>query len=225
MLNLLSAVELNPPQPAKTSVIWLHGLGADGHDFANIVPELHLPSELAIRFVFPHAPARPVTINGGMRMPAWFDIYELTEHGRIDEAGIRETQQAIQQLIEREIAAGIPASRIVLAGFSQGGAVALVVGLAYPQPLAGILGLSTFLAAKANLATVIHPANQTTPIFLAHGTSDPLVPLRLGERTRDVLVQAGCSVTWRTYPMAHQVCAAEIADIAAWLKTQFQRCI
>ncbi|MGB6976623.1 MAG: carboxylesterase [Gammaproteobacteria bacterium] len=221
MLNtLLPAVEINPPQSAKASIIWLHGLGADGHDFANIVPELHLPPELGVRFVFPHAPLRPVTINGGMRMPAWFDIYGLNEHSPIDEVGIRETQQAIQQLIEHEIATGIPSSRIVLAGFSQGGAVALVVGLTFPQPLAGILGLSTFLSAHVDLTKIVHPANQATPIFLTHGTFDPIVPLSLGEWTRDALSKTCTSVTWHTYPMAHQVCPAEISDIAVWLKAR-----
>jgi phospholipase/carboxylesterase len=219
MLNtLLPAVEINPPKPAKASVIWLHGLGADGHDFANIVPELHLPPELGIRFIFPHAPLRSVTLNGGMQMPAWFDIYGLDAHSPIDEAGIRETQRAIQQLVEHEVATGIPPSRIILAGFSQGGAMALVVGLSYSQRLAGILGLSTFLSTRVDLTTLVQPANQTTPIFLAHGTFDPLIPLSLGERTRDALNKACNSVTWHTYPMAHQVCPAEIADIASWLK-------
>jgi phospholipase/carboxylesterase len=216
--TLLPAVEINPSKSVQATVIWLHGLGADGHDLAEIVPQLHLPPELGIRFVFPHAPTRTVTINGGLQMSAWFDIYGLNKNSPIDEVGIREAQEAIQQLIDREIASGVPSSKIVLAGFSQGGTVAIIAGLSYPQPLAGIMGLSTCLSPKTDLTQIIHPANRATRLFLAHGLQDPVLPVVLGADTRDVLIRAGYSITWRAYPMEHQICPAEIKEIVGWLK-------
>ena len=204
------------PQPTA-SVIWLHGLGADGRDFVPIVPELRLPSDLAIRFVFPHAPHRPVTINRGSVMRAWYDIAE-TEFGRQeDEAGIRESEQTVRGLIQRETERGIASERIVLAGFSQGGAVALHTGLRLPQRLAGILALSTYLPLADTLKAEAHPANDDVPIFMAHGTDDPIIPLALGESSADLLTRRGANLEWRTYEMEHSVCLDEILDIAGWL--------
>jgi phospholipase/carboxylesterase len=204
------------PQPTA-SVIWLHGLGADGHDFVPIVPELRLPSDLAIRFVFPHAPHRPVTINRGSVMRAWYDIAE-TEFGRQeDAAGIRESEQTVRGLIQRETERGIVSERIVLAGFSQGGAVVLHTGIRLPQRLAGILALSTYLPLAGTLKAEAHPANADVPIFMAHGTDDPIIPLALGESSADLLKRRGANLEWRTYEMEHSVCLDEIQDIAGWL--------
>ena len=204
------------PQPTA-SVIWLHGLGADGRDFVPIVPELRLPSDLAVRFVFPHAPHRPVTINRGYVMRAWYDIAE-TEFGRQeDEAGIRESEQTVRGLIQREIERGISSERIVLAGFSQGGAVVLHTGLRLPQRLAGILALSTYLPLADTLKAEAHQANADVPIFMAHGTDDPIIPLALGESSADLLTRRGANLEWRTYEMEHSVCLDEIQDIAGWL--------
>jgi phospholipase/carboxylesterase len=204
------------PQPTA-SVIWLHGLGADGRDFVPIVPELRLPSDLAIRFVFPHAPHRPVTINRGYVMRAWYDIAETEFGRREDEAGIRESEQAVRALIQRETERGIASERIVLAGFSQGGAVVLHTGLRLPQRLAGILALSTYLPLADTLKAEAHPANADVPIFMAHGTDDPVIPLALGESSADLLKRRGANLEWRTYEMEHSVCLDEIQDIAGWL--------
>jgi phospholipase/carboxylesterase len=198
-------------------VILLHGLGADGHDFESIIAELRLPESLATRFVFPHAPVRPVTLNGGYRMRAWFDLFGLDRFSREDEAGIRQSAALAHRLIRREGERGIAADRIVLAGFSQGGAVALFAGLRYPERLAGILALSTYLPMAATLAAEAHPANAAVSIFMAHGTLDPVVALGLGEQSKDVLVAQGLPVDWRTYRMPHSVSAEEIADIRSWL--------
>jgi phospholipase/carboxylesterase len=215
--DILPAVELEPKQAPAGSVIWLHGLGADGHDFEALVPELHIPAGRAPRFVFPHAPVRPVTINGGYRMRAWYDILGFDSAARQDEAGIGESQRAVERLIARERERGIPADRIVLAGFSQGGAVALHTALRQPEPLAGVLALSTYLPLTHRLREEAHPANARIPIFMAHGTHDPVVPLAFGSSSRDALVALGYGVDWRTYPMAHQVCAPEVKDARDWL--------
>jgi phospholipase/carboxylesterase len=204
------------PQPTA-SVIWLHGLGADGRDFVPIVPELRLPSDLAVRFVFPHAPHRPVTINRGYVMRAWYDIAETEFGRREDEAGIRESEQAVRALIQRETERGIASERIVLAGFSQGGAVVLHTGLRLPQRLAGILALSTYLPLADTLKAEAHPANADVPIFMAHGTDDPVIPLALGESSADLLTRRGANLEWRTYEMEHSVCLDEIQAIAGWL--------
>ncbi len=204
------------PQPAA-SVIWLHGLGADGRDFVPIVPELRLPSDLAVRFVFPHAPHRPITINRGYVMRAWYDIAETEFGRREDEAGIRESEQTVRALIRRETERGIASERIVLAGFSQGGAVALHTGLRLPQRLAGILALSTYLPLADTLKAEAHPANADVPIFMAHGTDDPIIPLALGESSADLLTRRGANLEWRTYEMEHSVCLDEIQDIGGWL--------
>jgi phospholipase/carboxylesterase len=212
-----AAVLIEPRAAARTSVILLHGLGADGHDFESIIAELRLPDSLATRFVFPHAPVRPLTLNGGYRMRAWFDLFGLDRFSREDEAGIRQSAALAHRLIRREGERGIAADRIVLAGFSQGGAVALFAGLRYPERLAGILALSTYLPMAATLAAEAHPANAAVSIFMAHGTLDPVVALGLGEQSKDVLVAQGLPVDWRTYRMPHSVSAEEIADIRSWL--------
>jgi phospholipase/carboxylesterase len=219
MTQELDCVELEPGVPATASVIWLHGLGADGNDFVPIVPELRLPDSLPVRFVFPHAPVRPVTLNGGMRMRAWYDILGLDRAAREDETGIRESQAQIEALIKRENARGVPSERIVLAGFSQGGAITLQTGLRYSEKLAGLMILSSYLALRDTLATEAAQANRTTPIFMAHGEFDYMLPLQLGSFSRDQLQQMGYAVDWHAYPMEHQVCAEEIRDVANWLKT------
>ena len=196
-------------------MIWLHGLGADGHDFVPIVEELGLPADLAVRFVFPHAPVRPVAINNGMRMRAWYDI--APDMRRQDEAGIRESARTVEGHLQREIAAGVPSERLVLAGFSQGGAITLHAGVRNGQPLAGLLALSTYLPLPEAYAAERNPARKDTPILMCHGQHDPMLPLQLGAWSRDVLRQDGYAVDWREYPMAHQVCAEQIADIGAWL--------
>jgi phospholipase/carboxylesterase len=209
------AVILEPPAKPGAAVIWLHGLGADGHDFVPIVEELGLPPDLAVRFVFPHAPVRPVAINNGMRMRAWYDI--APDMRRQDEAGIRESARTVEGFLQREIAAGVPSQRIVLAGFSQGGAITLHTGVRYGQPLAGLLALSTYLPLPEAYAAERNPARKDTPILMCHGRHDPMLPLQLGAWSRDVLQRDGYAVDWREYPMAHQVCAEQIADIGAWL--------
>ncbi len=220
MSTLLDAVELETGPGPGASVIWMHGLGADGHDFEPIVPELSLPAS-PVRFVFPHAPQRPVTINGGMRMPAWYDILDPSldpASRREDAQGIRESQAQVEALVARELARGVPASRIVLAGFSQGGAIALHAGLRHAQRLAGIMALSTYLPLQSTLAAEASAANRDVPVFMAHGLADPVVvPLR-ATASRDLLRGAGYAVQWHEYPMPHAVCAEEIADIGAWLR-------
>jgi len=209
----LETIELATGPKPDAAVIWLHGLGADGHDFEPVVPELGLPGRLAVKFVFPHAPVRPVTINMGMRMRAWYDVYQFGG-GREDEAGIRASQESLNSLIRRQ---GIPARRIVLAGFSQGGAIALQTGLRYPQRLAGILALSTYLPLAASLEKEASKENLDIPVCMAHGRHDEIIPLDRAERSRDYLQGRNYPVEWRDYPMAHAVCAEEIGDIAAWL--------
>ena len=214
------AVVLAPAAPAAASVIWLHGLGADGHDFVPIVPELKLPAEPGVRFVFPHAPVRPVTLNNGMRMRAWYDIRTLTAEGRADEAGLRESAARLADYVAKEQAAGIDPSRIVVAGFSQGGAVALHAGLRYAKPLAGILALSTYLPLASTLATERSAANRETPILMCHGLYDPVLPHGLGVMARDALRALGYTVDWKEYPIQHQVCLPEIEAIGVWLRAR-----
>ena len=214
------AVVLAPAAPATASVIWLHGLGADGHDFVPVVPELRLPPAPGVRFVFPHAPVRPVTLNMGMRMRAWYDIKTLTAEGRADEEGIRASVALAQRYVAAERAAGIASNRIVLAGFSQGGAIALHLGVRYPETLAGIIGLSTYLPLQATLARELSEANRATPILMCHGIYDPVLPAQLGAMARGWLRELGYAVEWHEYPMQHQVCLPEIQDIAAWLRAR-----
>ncbi len=219
--ELLKTVELGTAEKAKYSIIWLHGLGADGNDFAPIVPDLELPNTDQIHFVFPHAPIRPVTFNGGIPMRAWFDIYNLSESGPFDEAGINEAINSVHQLIQREINNGIPADKIILAGFSQGGYIALLSGLFFSQRLAGIIGLSTFLWHTHDFEQRLQSENQHTPIFLAHGSYDPLVLLRFGEHTATYLKNNGYDVNFYTYPMPHTVCLEEIKALSIWLQNLF----
>jgi len=217
MSELLPTVEVETGPGPKASVIWLHGLGADGHDFEPIVPELKLPAELPLRFVFPHAPVRPVTLNGGMPMRAWFDIVKIGVDQPRDLQGMQASREAVEELIARENSRGVPTARIVLAGFSQGGAVALFAGLQHPDKLAGIMALSTWLPADEGLDLKLSSANLATPIFYGHGTQDAVVPLLLGAQTRNWLTQQGCVVSWHTYPMPHSVSMEEIIHIRAWL--------
>ncbi|KZC41423.1 MULTISPECIES: alpha/beta hydrolase [Rhodanobacter] len=213
----LPTVEHETGPSPRYSVIWLHGLGADGNDFAPIVPELVDPAWPALRFVFPHAPVRPVTINNGMSMRAWYDIIGFDAHARQDEAGIRVSIAAVEALIEREHERGVPSGRIFLAGFSQGGAIALAAGLRHAEKLAGIVALSTYLPIASALAAERSAANAATPIFWGHGTADPVVVLPRGSASRDALLALGYAVDWHTYPMAHAVCAEEIDDLRRWL--------
>lgn len=210
-------IEIETGRDPKAAVIWLHGLGADGHDFEPVVPELRLPSALPIRFIFPHAPHRPVTINNGYVMRAWYDIRTAEFVQREDETGIRESEKTVQELIAREHARGVPSSRVVLAGFSQGGAIALHTGMRYPEPLAGVMALSTYLPLLDAFAAEAHAANRSVPIFMAHGTEDPIIPIERGRHSADLLKRAGADVQWRRYEMGHSVCIEEIGDLAAWL--------
>ena len=214
MSDLLEAIEIETAPSPKAAIIWMHGLGADGHDFEPIVPELGMPATPAARFVFPHARVQPVTINGGARMRAWYDV---TGDGRQDAAGIRASQARVEALIARERSRGIAPGAIVLAGFSQGGAMALHTGLRHPERLAGILALSTYLPLPDTLAQEASKANRDLPILMAHGTQDPVIPLSWAARSRDHLTSLGYTVDWHEYPMPHSVCAQEIADVARWL--------
>lgn len=219
-INSLKSVEIEPARKAEYTIIWLHGLGADGYDFVPIAEELGLRHP--VRFVFPHAPVIPVTINGGYHMPAWYDIraYDLTREE--DEIGIRHTQSAVQQLIAVENARGIATSHIMLAGFSQGGAIALHTGLRHPEALGGILSLSAYLPLPDTLSHECTPANRNTPILMAHGTQDDVVQITAAERSRAVLTSLGYRVDWKTYPMAHTVCTAEIDDIRRFIEAALQ---
>ncbi len=215
MTPRLETVEVEPSGPAGAAVILLHGLGADGHDFEPVVPEFGLPGA---RWVFPHAPVRPVTLNGGYPMRAWYDIVGLDRRSPEDEAGLAASADGVRVLVAREKERGIPAARIVLAGFSQGGALALHTALRHPERLGGILALSTYLPLASRLADEAHPANAAVPVFMAHGAYDMVVPPALGEGSRDALLARGYDVEWRTYPMPHSVCAEEIADARTWLR-------
>lgn len=217
MQESADAVVLAPATPASGSVIWLHGLGADGRDFVPIVPELMLPASPGVRFVFPHAPVRPVTLNMGMRMRAWYDI-KMADLARIEDAvGLRESQAACEQLIAREVARGMPKKRIVLAGFSQGGAVALQAGLRHGERLAGLMILSSYLPLAASVATEASSANRDVPIFMAHGSDDAVIALDRAANSRDQLSALGYAVQWHDYEMEHSLCTEEINDVRAWL--------
>jgi phospholipase/carboxylesterase len=215
-------VTLEPAVPAVASVVLLHGLGADGTDFVPIVNELRLPDALAVRFVFPHAPLRPVTVNAGYVMRAWYDIMSFTPEGRADAAGLAHSVGRVNGCLRHEVARGIAASRTVLAGFSQGGAVALAAGLRFPERLAGILALSAYLPFPQTLAAEASVANADVPILMCHGRLDPVVHVTLGQEARDVLTGLRYPVEWREYPMQHEVCAAEIAEIGRWLGERFR---
>ncbi|MGE0310545.1 MAG: alpha/beta hydrolase [Lautropia sp.] len=220
MSELLPCLERDvvpaPGAAPDAAVIWMHGLGADASDFDPVVPLLPLPEGSAIRFVFPNAPMRAITINGGMRMPGWYDIAGFGERDQ-DEAGIRESQRAVDALLAREVARGIASTRVVLAGFSQGGVVALQSGLRQALPLGGILALSTYLGLASSLRAEQTDANLNTPIFMTHGTQDAVIPIDLARRSRQTLQAHGHPVQWQEYPMGHEVCQAEIAAIGQWL--------
>jgi phospholipase/carboxylesterase len=210
----MEAIEIETGPRPDVAVIWLHGLGADGHDFEPIVPELDLPKP--VRFIFPHAPVRPVTINNGMRMRAWYDIFQFGP-GAEDEKGVRDSEGLLHELIDQEKAKGLKSGKIMLAGFSQGGAIVLQTGLRYPERLAGIMALSTYLPIAASLEKEKSKANQDLPIFMAHGTYDDIIPLQKAAASKDLLVKAGYPVEWRTYPMPHSVCPEEIGHISEFL--------
>jgi len=213
----LPCVEIQTAENPVHAVIWLHGLGADGNDFAPIIPQLADPAWPAVRFVFPHAPVRPVTVNGGMPMRAWYDIAGMRIEDKQDDAGLSASIGEVEKLIAREIERGVPSRHILLAGFSQGGAVVLAAGLRSKQPLAGVVALSTYLMFAERLLTEQSAANAHVPIFFGHGSVDPVVPQALGSAARDALVKLGHTVAWHSYPMAHQVCMEEIADLRSWI--------
>jgi len=217
----LTAVEIKPASEHRYSVIWLHGLGADGHDFEGIVPSLHVKEKAHIRFIFPNAPIQSVTINGGMKMRAWYDIFEATIDRKVDIDGIYQSQQLLNEIIEQECSRGISNERILLAGFSQGGVIALHAGLRYPHKLAGIVGLSTYLPTVAQLETECAPANLNTPIFMAHGIIDPVVPIETRKSAYDALKGMNYNVEWRDYVMEHAVCGDEIEHISAFINSVF----
>jgi phospholipase/carboxylesterase len=226
-MGLPDCVEVTTGDSVEGSVIWLHGLGADGHDFEPIVPELRLPPELPLRFVFPHAPVRPVTLNGGMSMRAWYDIFSLDKDGPIDDAGIRESAATLNALIEREHERGVAYDKIVVAGFSQGGAIALQSTLRFGDKLAGLMALSTYLPLQSTLRDEVVDAADSQPkdlrIFMAHGTNDPVLPFHLGTGSHEALQSIGYTVEWHEYPMQHGVCPEEIADIRTWLLGCYDR--
>lgn len=215
--NILPAIEIEPAVPATASIIWLHGLGADGHDFEAVVPALSLPQYLGLRFVFPHAPYRPVTINNGYVMRAWYDIFDSSFLEQEDDAGIKASSGELEKLIEHEIGRGIATERIILAGFSQGGAISLYTGLHYPRQLAGIMALSSYLPLmnESGLETTVK--TRDIPIMMAHGTEDPVVPYVLATNSRTHLEKSGFHVEWHSYAMGHSLCPEEIGDISSWL--------
>ena len=213
---------MQPDGAHTATVIWLHGLGADGNDFVPIVPELRLGRGHGVRFIFPHAPVRPVTLNGGVPMRAWYDILALDANVKQDVAGIRASSARVRAYIDAEMAAGIPASKRVLCGFSQGGAIALHAGLRLDSPLAGVVGLSTYMPLHETLEAEASPLSRQTPLFLAHGRADPVVAYAWGESTARGLQQRGYAVEWRSYPMGHEVSAEEIGDLARWLSLRLQ---
>jgi phospholipase/carboxylesterase len=217
MTEALQTIEIETRPKPSHSVIWLHGLGADGSDFVPIVQELSLPP-LGIRFVFPHAPMRPVTINGGFVMRAWYDIASADIGAAEDAHGIRQSQGAVEALIDKEAARGIPANRVVLAGFSQGGAIALHTGLRHPKRLAGLMSLSAYVPLAATVERERSKANADCPVFMGHGVVDEIVKLPLGTGSRDRLEKLGYAVEWHQYPMPHSVCAEEMAHVGAWLR-------
>ena len=221
MSALLPAIEIETASPPRAAVIWLHGLGADGSDFEPVVPELGLDGLPGIRFIFPHAPAIPVTCNGGYVMPAWYDIISLEPHSRtVDAAGILRSRDAVRALIARENQRGIPCENIFLAGFSQGGAVAYATALTHPGRLAGLIALSTYLPVTDLVRAEAGAANRDLPIFAAHGSMDDVVAPALGRAARDFLAAEGYRPVWHEYPMPHSVCLEEIRDIGAWLRAR-----
>lgn len=217
MSTLLPFIEIETHASPDASIIWLHGLGADGYDFEPIVPELKL-DDLALRFIFPHAPMRPVTLNGGAQMRAWYDILGMDLQAEEDAQGIISSAVAVNELIAHEAARGIPLQRIILAGFSQGGAIALHTGIRQTEPLGGILALSTYLPLAKHLAQQQKPINHSVPILFAHGEHDPVIPMQFAKLSAELLSTAGFQIQWQAYPMAHTLCPAEIQTISQWLR-------
>lgn len=215
---MLKCVEVEPQVAATAAVIWLHGLGSNGHDFEAILPELRLPADAPVRFIFPHSPSIPVTVNGGMVMPAWYDILEMGAGRKLNTEQLRDSAAQVSELVEREMARGISSERIILAGFSQGGAVVYQAALSFPKPLAGLLTLSTYFPTSDTIEYT--DANRAIPIEIMHGSYDPVVLPAMGEDARDDLIAAGFKPNWSTYPMEHQVCMPQIKDIAAWLSAR-----
>ncbi len=221
MNSLLETIEINPATEARGSVIWLHGLGADGHDFEPLIQQWDLVQQHGIRFILPHAPVMPVTMNGGMAMRAWYDLAGINASSREDAAGIQASRQRLEALIKRENEQGVPAGSIVLAGFSQGGAMVLHTGLRYPQRLAGILSLSGYLPLPTSLENEKSAVQQQTALRMDHGESDPVVPLQLALNSRDAIQTAGFTVAFNRYPMAHSLCPEQVDSIYGWLKSCF----
>lgn len=221
-MKIIEHIELVTGADPKGTVIWMHGLGADCWDFVSVVKELGLPADLPLRFIFPQAPARAITINNGQVMPGWYDISMAELHRKPDEAGVRQSQASIDQLVAREIGRGIAAEKIILAGFSQGGAIALQVGLRHRESLGGILALSTYLTLEDSLAAEATIANANIPILMAHGTQDPMIPLSLALASRAKMEARGYKVDWHEYPMPHSVCMEEIEDIGVWIQARFK---
>jgi len=221
-MTLLPALVVNPAEQASASIIWLHGLGADGHDFEPLVPQLELEQQ-PIRFIFPHAPTQAITINNGMVMPAWYDITSMDLTQGQDESGVEQSEQLLLQWIEHEIAAGIAPDRIILAGFSQGGAIALQTGLRYPKRLGGIIALSTYLPLSDRFDSENSYTHNNLPVFMGHGNYDPVIPIGAGERSAVKIRAAGYEVEWHDYPMEHSVNNKEVADIASWISHQLAK--
>lgn len=220
-MAVLPFVDVKPNGTVKAAVVWLHGLGDSGHGFAPIVPELRIPADAGIRFIFPHAPEQPVTVNGGMRMRAWYDIKTMDLTNRADEAGVRESAHAVQQLLDQLIADGLDSERIVLAGFSQGGVIALHLLARLPYKLAGVMALSTYMCAPDKLVAEATASNKSIPVFFGHGTQDPVVPVAAGQQAFHALKKQGFQVSWHDYRMEHSVCAQEVADISSFLQRLF----
>ena len=218
---LLDCIERETGPTPEWAVIWLHGLGADGHDFVPLVPELVRPGWPATRFLFPHAPVRAVTINNGTRMRAWYDIVDFDLANRADEAGVLASVAQVDALIAREGARGIPASRVILAGFSQGGAVTLAAGLRSADPLGGLVALSTYVPSAPKARAALAAGAERQPVFMAHGSQDPVVPFQAGQQSAALLRELGFAVEWHAYPMPHSVCAEEIRDLGDWLAKRF----
>jgi len=218
MSSELKTVEVETTPSPDAAVIWLHGLGANGHDFEPIVPELRLPAQMGVRFIFPHAPQIPVTINNGYVMPAWYDILEMSIDRKVDRVQLEASAAAVSHLIDREIERGIDSKRIIIAGFSQGGAVGYQVALTYPKPLGGLMPMSTYFATKDSIVT--SEANQTLPIMVFHGTMDPVVPEALGQQAVALLNERNYSVNYQTYPMEHTVCMEQVTEISSWLQAR-----
>ena len=222
MASLIAHIELATGADPKGTIIWMHGLGADCWDFVSIVKELGLPEDLPLRFIFPQAPTRPITINNGQAMPGWYDISMAELQRKPDEAGVRQSQAFIDQLIAREIGRGIASDKIILAGFSQGGAIALQTGLRYREALGGIMALSTYLTLDDSLAAEATIANANIPILMVHGTQDPVIPLSLAVASRTKMEARGYKIAWREYPMPHSLCMEEVEDIAEWIQARFK---